>query len=127
VPQREELHVFSGSMRKGVYTRCDLQRAAELQCSVYDLPRAAARRRWPLVVADPPYSATDAAKYDTPMIVRGRALRAIAQVVKPRGFVAWLDTAWPMHSKDEFRTAARIFVQRSTNHRVRTLTLFERR
>jgi hypothetical protein len=32
------LHVFSGSLPKGRYERCDLVQEAELRCSVYDLP-----------------------------------------------------------------------------------------
>ena len=44
----------------------------------------------------------------------------------PAAFVVWLDTVWPMHRKDTWRTVGRILLQRSTNHRVRLVTLFER-
>jgi hypothetical protein len=33
---------------------------------------------------------------------------------------------WPMHRKDEWRTVGRIMLVRSTNHRVRCVTIFER-
>lgn len=119
------LHVFSGSLPAGPYTRCDSKQAAELSCSVYDLP-SATRARFDLVIADPPYSSADAAQYGTPMINRGRAMRAIAAVTFPGGFLAWLDTCWPIHSKSQWLTVGRILVQRSTNHRARVLSIFER-
>lgn len=120
------LHVFSGSMPPGNYARCDLRQSAEYACSVYDLPAHCRGRRWRLVMADPPYSAADAEKYGTPMVDRRRALAAIAEVTTPGGHLAWLDCCWPMHAKRQWLTVGRILVQRSTNHRVRLLSLFER-
>src|SRR5690606_20810712 len=61
-PSGQRLHVFSGSLPPGPYARCDLKQPAEYQCSVYDLPRHAGVLRWPLVLADPPYSKSDAVK-----------------------------------------------------------------
>jgi len=119
------LHVFSGSLPAGPYSRCDLVQPAEYQCSVYDLPRVAGRR-WPLILADPPYSAADAAKYGTPALDRGRTLRALADVAEPGGALVWLDVCWPMHRRAQWRTAGRIAITRSTNHRLRDATIFER-
>jgi hypothetical protein len=119
------LHVFSGSLPAGAYTRCDLVQPAELQCSVYDLPRRT-RARFRLTLADPPYTPADAARYGTPSIDRRRALAALAAVTRPGGFCAWLDTCWPMHAKSQWVTVGRILLQRSTNHRARVCTLFER-
>lgn len=121
----DTLHVFSGSLPKGLYARCDIGQDVELRCSVYDLP-GATRQQFRLVIADPPYSAADAVKYSTPMIDRRRAVEAIAAVTAPGGHLAWLDTAWPMHSKRQWLTVGRICIQRSTNHRVRLLSVFER-
>jgi hypothetical protein len=119
------LHVFSGSLPPGPYVRCDLVQPAEFQCSVYDLP-ARALTYFRLVIADPPYSADDAVRYNTGMIDRGKATRALAQIVEPGGHLVWLDTVWPMHRKDEWLTVGRILIQRSTNHRARVLSIFER-
>lgn len=119
------LHVFSGSLPPGPYTRCDLRQDAELRCSVYDLPeRATVFYR--LILADPPYSADDASEYDTPMVDRRRAMAALARVTAPGGHLVWLDTCWPMHRKDEWATVGRILLQRSTNHRARVVSIFER-
>lgn len=122
------LHVFSGSLPPGPYLRCDLVQPAEVQCSVYDLPKRFDGRVWgfKLVLADPPYTAVDAVKYGTRMVDRRRALAAIAEVTEVGGHLVWLDTVWPMHSKRQWVTVARIAYTRSTNHRTRDITIFER-
>lgn len=119
------LHVFSGSLPEGRYVRCDTVQPAEITASVYDL-EPGLHGRYPLVFADPPYSAADAVKYKTKMIVRGRVMRSLATVTELGGFVVWLDTCWPMFSKTQWRTVGRIGVTRSTNHRVRMVSIFER-
>lgn len=120
------LHAFAGSVPVGPYLRCDVQGDVEVKCSVLDLPNEVPAI-FDLVLADPPYSAEDAKKYGTPMIDRRLCLEALAAITVPGGFLIWLDTCWPQHRKDMWRTAGRVFVQRSTNHRIRVATIFERR
>jgi hypothetical protein len=126
--RRRVLHVFSGSLPAGDYTRCDMNPAngAELVCDVLELPRMTPQC-WDLVIADPPYSAADAEHYGTPMIHRGRVLQALAAITRIGGYLAWLDTCWPMHRAEQWATVGRIVVTRSTNHRTRDLTIFQRR
>lgn len=123
------LHVFSGSLPKGDYIRIDINPLLEPDVvgSVYDAP-AIFRDLAPFafIIADPPYSEEDAEKYGTPMVNRYKVTQALAAVAAPGCILAWLDTVWPMHTKDEWVTVGRIFIQRSTNHRVRVCTLFER-
>lgn len=119
------LHAFSGSLPEGFYQRCDSHQPAELRCRIEDIAKHA-HGLFELVIADPPYSDTDAEKYGTPMIQRAHVTAALAKVTKPGGHLAWLDCVWPMHKKSEWRTVGRIAITRSTNHRVRDLTLFER-
>jgi hypothetical protein len=126
VPPAQVLHVFSGSLPAGPYTRCDLKQPAEFQCSVYDLPARVDGRTWDLAVADPPYSKADAKRYGTPPVNGRLAMAALAEVVPPGGHAVWLDTQWPMHSKRQWLTVGRILVQRSTMHRVRVCTIFQR-
>lgn len=127
IAAEDTLHAFSGSFPKGAYTRIDSnpELEPEIVGSVYDLPQLTARR-FRLVVADPPYSATDAIEYGTAGVNRGRAMAAIAEVVEPGGHVVWLDTAWPMHRKQQWNYYGSIALVRSTNHRVRAVSLFER-
>lgn len=120
------LHVFSGSLPPGPYKRCDMRQPAEIRASVYDLPNIILNSPPRLVLADPPYSAADAKKYGTPMVDRRRALAAIATVTQPGGHLVWLDCVWPMFSKRDWRTVGRITLIRSTNHRVRLVSIFER-
>lgn len=120
------LHLFSGSLPPGNYERCDEVQDAELPVSVYELPNIVLNYRPRLILADPPYSAADAEKYGTAMVNRGRVFRTLAQVTDHGAFVVWLDTTWPMHRKDQWRTVGRITLVRSTNHRVRLVSIFER-
>lgn len=123
--QLPTLHVFSGSLPAGPYLRCDIRQPAELQKSVYDLDPDK-DGSYSLVFADPPYSASDAERYDTPMVDRRRALAALARITAVGGFLVWLDCVWPMHRKTDWRTVGRITLIRSTNHRVRLVSIFER-
>lgn len=119
------LHAFSGSLPIGPYVRLDVRQPAELRCSVYDVADVA-DHPFSLVLADPPYSSADAVKYETAMVDRRRVLAALAQVTCVGGHLVWLDTVWPMHSKRDWVTVGRITIVRSTNHRVRLASIFER-
>jgi hypothetical protein len=130
-PDRQKmLHVFSGSLPKSPdYVTCDIRpgSGADLVGSVYDIQAlVGVGCLFDLVVADPPYLADDSKQYGTTPVDRRRVLAAVATVTAPGGYLAWLDTVWPMHRRTDWRTAGRIMVQRSTNQRVRALTLFER-
>ena len=128
------LHAFSGSVSAGPWTRLDAnpEREPDVVGSVLDAPSVLAPRiaviggRFQLALADPPYSAEDAKRYGTPMVNRRLAVRALAKVVEPGRHLVWLDTCWPIHSKREWVTVGRVLVQRSTMHRARVMTLFER-
>src|SRR6185312_11706222 len=78
-----------------------------------------------LVLADPPYSIEDAERYQTTMVKRNAVMRALKRV---RGgtHVVWLDQVLPMYRKDIFAIGAVIGMVKSTNHRFRMVTIFER-
>lgn len=122
------LHVFSGSLPAGPYTRVDVNPLLkpDVVGSVYDVALLFPERRFALQIADPPYSDDDAEHYGTVMVDRLRVTNALAAVAPPGGILAWLDCCWPMHTKREWVTVGRIYLQRATNHRVRALHLFER-
>ena len=94
------------------------------QGDVLDLP-GEWKGRFDLVLADPPYSAVDAERYDVPMINRAAVMRALREVCKCGGNLIWLDQVWPMHRKSEWKTWGHIGLVRSTNHRVRLVSVFE--
>lgn len=82
-------------------------------------------QRFDLILADPPYSKEDAKKYDCPPPSRGATMRELWKVCKPGGNLVWLDQVWPMHRKDQWKTWGTIGLVRSTNHRVRMVSIFE--
>jgi hypothetical protein len=123
------LHIFSGSLPPGPYVRVDVnpETSPDHVWSVYDLAKLClGKRPFRLVLADPPYSAADSEIYKTPTIDRRRAIAALATVTKPGGHLVWLDVCWPMHRKAQWTTVGRITIVRSTNHRIRMATIFER-
>jgi hypothetical protein len=126
---RDVLHAFSGSLPPGPYVRLDINPATEPDVvgSVYDAAKLwLGRRPFRLTMADPAYSAADSERYGTPAIDRRRATAALARVTKAGGHLVWLDVCWPMHRKTEWKTVGRIAIVRSTNHRIRMATIFER-
>lgn len=160
--RRPMLHAFSGSLpQSDRYLRVDSRKEPAQGCNpdlvenVLTLPDRMildgyGDHLFDLIMADPPYSPKDAEVYGVPMVDRRRAVHALAQVTKPGGYIAWLDTQWPMHRSEVVRTAGRLFlsprpdgddldvdgvvrtagevmVQGSTNHDLRAIYLFERK
>lgn len=124
------LHAFSGSLAPGPYVRVDQHRKRQSDLCVditTGLPEAWRRRpRFELVIADPPYSDADAAKYEVPMVHRPKALVALAEVTKPGGHLVWLDVQVPMFRKADWHWWGAVTIIRSTNHRVRIMSCFKR-
>lgn len=82
--------------------------------------------RFDLVLADPPYSAADAVKYDCPAPNRAKVMRELHRVTANGGNLVWLDQVWPMHRKDMWKTWGHIGLVRSTNHRMRLVSMFQK-
>lgn len=134
-PDRQStLHCFSGVLPASEeYWRLDLvNRTGDgedqgfKEGTVYEAVNIFGRRAFDLIVADPPYTELDAERYETPMVHRKNALNALAETTEIGGHLVWLDIVWPMHRKEIWVTVGRITVIRSTNHRVRLATIFER-
>lgn len=141
------LHVFSGGLTKDMakipwlkYADIGLdirKMAIELidlggegrypttECNVESLPPEWSER-FDLVLADPPYSKEDAAKYGPPMYNRRKVMTELHRVTAPAGDLIWLDTCWPQHSKKIWKTWGIIGLVRSTNHRGRLVSFFEK-
>ena len=95
------------------------------ECSVEALP-ADWDGQFDLVLADPPYSKEDAQLYGPPMYNCRKVMAELHRVTRVGGTLVWLDTSWPMHRKDMWKTFATIGLVRSTNHRMRLVSMFER-
>lgn len=126
--KRRVLHLFSGKVdltalpgdtvdiNKNLYPTYldDAQRLENVPLEKYDL-----------ILADPPYSVEDALRYQTTMIKRNLVLRALRRAA-PGTHVVWLDQVLPMYRKDAFAIEAVIGMVKSTNHRFRVVTIFDR-
>ena len=80
-----------------------------------------------LILADPPYSVEDALHYQTTMIKRNKVMKALGKKARAGTHVVWLDQVLPMYRKDEWGIIAVIGMVKSTNHRFRVVTIFEKR
>jgi len=79
-----------------------------------------------LILADPPYSEEDAKHYGTCLVSRNKVVKACVRILTPGGHLVWLDQVWPMFKKTEIQMVGTIGMIRSTNHRVRTVFIFEK-
>lgn len=138
---RQVLHVFSGGLTLGdaqqatgvgVLARVELVdlhgpeqgRHPTWRGDVLAMPEDWAGR-FDLILADPPYSAADAEKYDVKMPDRKKVISALRRVARKGANLVWLDQVWPQHRKTEWRTWAQIGLIRSTCHRARVVSMFE--
>lgn len=120
------LHLFSGSLPKGPYTRLDSNPAnqPEVVADAHTMDTILPLNYFDLLCADPPYSKEDAVHYGTPMVNRRLVLQQAHRVLKPGGFLAWMDTILPMYRKAQWQHWGNLTLIRSTNHRVRLVSLF---
>jgi hypothetical protein len=124
------LHLFSGSLAMGRYVRVDLR--IDSNAGVTPDVRANAHalsfpNGWfDLVLADPPYSGEDADKYGTPMVDRRKVFSEVVRVLRLGGHLVWLDMVHPIYSKSELKLWGQVGIVRSTNHRYRIATFWER-
>lgn len=122
------LHLFSGKVeaRIGEVTfdinpslRPDVVGNAEYLSDYFQ------SRLFDIIVADPPYTPEDAAKYGTKMPVGWKVFRQMRKIVPTGGTVIWLDTRRPMCRKEEWRLAGLISLDCSTNRRIRGVFIYE--
>jgi hypothetical protein len=78
-----------------------------------------------LILADPPYSIEDSERYQNSMIKRNVVMRNL-QRCRPGTYVGVLDQVLWQWRKEAFALQAVIGIVRSTNHRFRVLSIFQR-
>jgi hypothetical protein len=126
--KRRVLHLFSGKVDLSALPGDTVDINADLNPTYVDdaqrleqVPLA----EYDLVLADPPYSVEDAERYQTTMVKRNTVLSALSGL-SPGAHVVWLDQVLPMYRKDTFAIDAVIGMVKSTNHRLRVVTVFRR-
>ena len=126
--KQHTLHLFSGRVDQDAWPGDTVDSNADLAptyCTdaqwLPDVPLA----NYDIVLADPPYSAEDAEHYGTTMVNRNLVMQTLHRC-KQGTHVCWLDQVLPMFRKDWFTMIGVIGIVKSTNHRFRVLTIFER-
>ena len=123
------LHLFSGKVDVQAFPGDTLDVRPELQptwCVDAETCEGVDLARYDFVLADPPYSASDAEHYGTSMVSRNRVVKTLAVGLRPGAFIVWLDQVYPMFAKAQLKPEAVIGIVGSTNHRFRVLTVFRK-
>ena len=61
------------------------------------------------------------------MVKRNKVLKECVKVLKSEGHLVWLDQVLPMYRKNELETVGYIGMVKSTNHRFRVITFFQKK
>jgi hypothetical protein len=123
------LHLFSGVVEKGYFeeeTTFDIN--SELHSDVTgDAHHLSSYfgKEFDCIIADPLYSKQDAERYNTAMVNRRKVISECHKILKRGGLLLWLDQMLPMFRKDKFALVGSIGIVRSTNHRIRLLSIFK--
>ena len=145
----EILHLFSGSLSQSERgDRFDINPDTyPTICGDAEQLSKLVKKKYKLIIADPPYSGMDAEHYGTSMIKRNNVVKECNKVLEIGGHVVWLDQVQPMYRKIEMRldgtigyieynidaegmddveSVGAIEIIGSTNHRVRCVFIWEK-
>ena len=130
---KRTLHLFSGSIPEGPYLRMDCLKEPtkgtkpEIVGDAEFLTDYFEKESLELIYADTPYSKDDAEVYGRALINRRNVFGEALDVLVKKGFLVWMDQVFPMYSKSLWTLWGVIHIIRSTNHRVRTVFIFQKR
>lgn len=80
-----------------------------------------------LILADPPYGEKDFAIYGQKPFNKGNVMRDIFDIVKPKGFVVWLDTILPKWKGKQWQLMGMIAFAQGPGMRGRLISIFQSR
>lgn len=130
-PEKQRaLHVFSGRVDQSAWPGDTVDVNASLEPTYVDDAQslgAVPVENYDIILADPPYSVEDCDHYHTTMVKRNKVMQALGRRAVAGTHVVWLDQVLPMYRKDQWRVMAYIGMVKSTNHRFRVVTIFEKR
>ena len=122
IPNRT-LHLFSGSLPdSNEYDKVDYNTGFDAETFSEIIPNDT----YELILADPPYSVEDCDHYGCCMVKRNVVFKQCYNVLKSGGHLIWLDQVLPNYRKDQFKIVGRIGMVKSTNHRFRVITIFQK-
>lgn len=129
--RQEVLHLFSGSLPPSEdYMRVGQDPTgkykSDLEVDAHYLSSFLPPNKFSLIYADPPYSQEDSEHYENAMVNRAKIISEAAKVMKPGGWLVWMDQALPLFSNNEIRLVGCISYIRSTGNRFRCVVIFQK-
>jgi len=124
ISNNETLHLFGGSLDRNKYNTIDIKDNEEHDA--HNLSDFVEKGKYKLIYADPPYSVEDCLHYGTPMVNRNKVLKECGKILNQGDYVVWLDQVLPMYKKTEMKPIGYIGMVKSTNHRFRVITIFQK-
>jgi len=128
-PDKERiLHCFSGSLKdeRGITFDINPDLNPDVIGDIRNIKEIFEKDQFDLVIADPPYERKDFDIYKQKPFSKGNAVRDIAYIVEPSGFLVWLDIMVPIYSKKLWDLCAQILLLTGTNRRVRIVSIWEK-
>ena len=122
IEEKDILHLFSGSLDKDKYNTIDIKDGQD----AHKLSEYVEKGRYKLIYADPPYSIEDSVHYGTSMVNRNKVLKECGKILNKGDYVVWLDQVLPMYKKTFMKPIGYIGMVKSTNHRFRVITIFQK-
>jgi len=76
---------------------------------------------------DPPYSQEDSTRYGVPRLISvKKTMVQLARIIRPGGWVLWLDEKYPQVSREDWKLSGLIGIVTGANRRARFLSMFRR-
>ena len=123
------LHLFSGKVDTEIMPGTTVDLNPNMNPDILDDAQSLENvpvKEFDLILADPPYSIEDSEHYGPTMVKRNKVMKALGKKAKGGTHVVWLDQVLPMYRKDEWKLVGIIGMVKSTNHRFRVVTIFEK-
>lgn len=125
------VHLFSGMVERGLWNseitvdiKPDLK--PDVCCDAETLSKYINPEIATLILADPPYG-DNHLKYGTPKVNKRQVIKECIKVLKPGGYLVWLDSMIPMWAKaDGWKWIGVIAVVQSTQHQIRAATILQK-
>lgn len=127
--KRAPLHIFSGKVDDSVWPGDTVDLDETLEPTYLDDAQTLSTvpvSDYDIILADPPYSVEDAEHYKPAMVKRNKVMRALGEKAKIGTHVVWLDQVLPMYRKADWALVGVIGMVKSTNHRFRVISIFEK-
>jgi len=124
------LHLFSGALpaeERGVRVDFNPELLPDVVADAKTIGNLFEKDSFDLAIADPPYSPKDAKKYGAKPFLKWRVVSDLTKVVRPGGFLVWLDLMTPIFSKHEWTWVGLITLWTGTNRKVRAVSIFQKR